>query len=347
MTTRNFIIYPALLVGLFYLLHVGKSLLIPLVIAIFIWYLINTLTEVLAKVPLGRNFRLPRGLAFSGALLIIASLIYFFVSTIAGNISKVVAAAPAYQQNLELAIQRLLAALPVKEHLDIGTLMGGVNLASLARSMAMELTNFLGRGAIVILYLIFLFLEQRSFEGKLLALVEGTERQKVARSIISRIDRDIRMYLGIKTLTSLATGVLSYMIFSVVGLDYAEFWAFMIFLFNFIPTIGSIIATILPSLLALVQFDGIGPFLVVIIGVTVVQQAIGSFLEPRLMGDQLNLSPLVILLSLALWGRLWGISGMFLCVPMTAVTMIILSHFAQTRPLAVALSRKGKIKTEN
>lgn len=347
MTSRSYIIYPAALLGLFYILYVGKLLLIPLVTAIFVWYLVNALAEALAEVPLGRNARLPRPAAFSGALLAIAALIYFFVNTIAGNVFKVAAAAPAYQQNLELVLQRLSAALPLKEPVDIRALMGGVNLGALARATAMEVTNFLGRGAVVILYLIFLFLEQRSFGDKLLALIESPEKQKIARSILARVDRDIKMYIGIKTLTSFATAILSYLIFAAVGLDFAGFWAFTIFFLNFIPTIGSIIATVLPSLLALVQFEGIGPFLIVIIGVTAVQQAIGSFVEPRLMGDRLNLSPLVILLSLALWARLWGIAGMFLCVPMTAVAAIVMSHFPQTRPLAVVLSRRGRIKTEN
>jgi predicted PurR-regulated permease PerM len=213
----------------------------------------------------------------------------------------------------------------------------------MARSLAVELTNFLGQWALVMLYLAFLFLEQRSFGDKLLALAGGRDREKLVRSIIAKIDRDIRAYLGIKTLTSLATSLLCYLIFSAVGLDFASFWAFMVFLLNYIPTIGSIIATALPSLLALVQFGTPGPVLAVVLGVTAVQQVIGSLIEPRLMGDQLNLSPLVILLSLGLWGRLWGISGMFLCVPITAIAMIIFSHFPRTRPLALALSRNGRL----
>jgi predicted PurR-regulated permease PerM len=209
----------------------------------------------------------------------------------------------------------------------------------------MQLTEFLGKFLIVLLYLAFIFLEQRSFESKLLALAKGPERQRAVRSMISQIDADIKVYLGIKTLTSLATGLAGYLIFTAVGLELAGFWALLLFVLNFIPTIGSIAATALPAMMSLVQFEGLGPFLAIVIGLTLVQQALGNFIEPRFLGDRLNLSPLVILLSLALWGMVWGISGMMLCVPMTAIAMIILSHIPQTRPVAVILSRNGRIRT--
>jgi predicted PurR-regulated permease PerM len=343
MERRDYLIIPVLLAGLFYLLHLGKSLLIPLVIAVFIWYLINALAQSLSRISLGPRRRVPYFLAFSGALLIITLILYLFSGIIAGNVSKVAAAAPAYQQNLEALARRGIAILPDREPLRLESFSGLLNLGAMARSLAVELTNFLGQWALVMLYLAFLFLEQRSFGDKLLALAGGRDREKLVRSIIAKIDRDIRAYLGIKTLTSLATSLLCYLIFSAVGLDFASFWAFMVFLLNYIPTIGSIIATALPSLLALVQFGTPGPVLAVVLGVTAVQQVIGSLIEPRLMGDQLNLSPLVILLSLGLWGRLWGISGMFLCVPITAIAMIIFSHFPRTRPLALALSRNGRL----
>jgi predicted PurR-regulated permease PerM len=132
-------------------------------------------------------------------------------------------------------------------------------------------------------------------------------------------------------------------VLSLVGVDFASFWAVLIFLLNFIPTIGSIIATLFPSLLTLIQFDTMGPFVVTISVLTSLQFCIGSLLEPRLMGQRLNLSPIVILLSLGLWGSLWGIPGMFLCVPITVIIMIICSYFPASRPIAILLSGNGQI----
>jgi len=128
-----------------------------------------------------------------------------------------------------------------------------------------------------------------------------------------------------------------------VGVDFASFWAVLIFLLNFIPTIGSIIATAFPSVLTLVQFDTLGPFVITITILSAIQFCIGSLVEPKLMGNRLNLSPIVILLSLGLWGSIWGIPGMFLCVPITVILMIVCSYFPDTRPIAVLLSGNGKV----
>ena len=129
-----------------------------------------------------------------------------------------------------------------------------------------------------------------------------------------------------------------------VDLDFAAFWALLVFILNYIPTIGSIVATILPGLLALVQFESWTPFVILVIGITVIQQALGSFLEPNLMGMTLNLSPLVVVISLILWGMLWGVVGMFLCVPITVILVIILANFPGTRWVSVLLSKEGKIE---
>ena len=129
-----------------------------------------------------------------------------------------------------------------------------------------------------------------------------------------------------------------------MGVDYAVFWSFLIFLLNFIPTIGSLIATTFPAILAFIQFGDFKPVLTVIILIGIVQFLIGNILEPRIMGRSLNLSALVVLLSLALWGTLWGVVGMFLCVPITVTLMIIFSNFEKTLPFAIMLSANGNVK---
>ena len=161
--------------------------------------------------------------------------------------------------------------------------------------------------------------------------------------MLSKINEDVKKYISIKMLTSSTTGILSYILLKIVGVDFAEFWALLIFLLNFIPTIGSIVATIFPSLITLVQFDTYNPFFAVFVGVTIIQLCVGSILEPRLMGNSLNLSPLIILLNLSLWGLIWGIPGMFLCVPVLVISMIVFSHIPATRPIAILLSRDGRI----
>ncbi|MDR2727881.1 MAG: AI-2E family transporter [Chitinispirillales bacterium] len=328
---------------IFYLLSVGKPLLIPLVLAVFIWYLIHTLTGFFTKIPLGGRIRMPKPLAFCVSLVAIAASIYFASRVITTNIVEVAAAAPAYQYNLELMSRQLFAVIPWYEPLSISKLIADIDFGATARFAAREMTSIFGQGTFVLLYLLFIFLEQRSFGRKLIELIPNTGRQNKVNEIIRRIDLDVRTYLGIKTVASVFTALLSYLIFLSIGLDFAGFWAFLIFLFNYIPTIGSIVATVLPSLMALVQYEGFGPFFIILIGVSIVQLIISSVLEPRFMGDRLNVSPLVIVISLALWNKIWGIPGMILCIPITSIGMIIFSHFPQTRMLAVALSRNGKL----
>jgi len=137
---------------------------------------------------------------------------------------------------------------------------------------------------------------------------------------------------------------LSFTFLFTVGVDFAAVWGLLIFLLNFIPTVGSIVATIFPALIALAQSDGYTLFVLVLLGIGALQICIGNILEPRLMGSSFNLSPVVILLNLALWNAIWGIPGMFLCVPFLIIVAIVLSHFPQTRPVAIMLSSDGNLR---
>ncbi len=326
------------------LLYVGKPVLMPLVLAVFIWYLISILTDVIAKPRKWNPIKVPRPIAFTLALLIIFGAMALASWIIMTNITHVAAVVPAYQYNLEQMSRRVLSMIPFTEPLTIKKLLADVDFSSMTRGVVREVTNAFGKGAYVIIYLIFLFMEQRSFDNKFKKLIPMSGDGHDVNAIIARINSDIRTYIGIKTLASLVTAAAGYAVFASVGLNFASFWTFLLFILNYIPILGSIVATALPALFALMQYESLGPFFVVLIGVIIIQQAVGSFIEPRFMGDKLNLSPLVILLSLATWNLIWGIPGMLMCVPLTAVVVIIFTYFPQTRPIAVALSRNGDIR---
>jgi predicted PurR-regulated permease PerM len=326
------------------ILYVGKPVLMPLVLAVFIWYLINILTDAIAKPRKWSPIKMPRPIAFTAALVIIVCALFLASWIIMSNINHVAAVIPAYQYNLEQMSRRLLSMVPLSEPLTVGKLISGIDFSSIAHVAVREVTNVFGKGAFVCVYILFLFLEQRSFGRKFLELTPQSRNREEVRSIIARIDSDVRTYIGVKTLASIATAAGSYIVFASVGLNFASFWTFLIFVLNYIPFVGPIVATVLPAPFALMRYESLAPFFIILIGVTIVQQSISSFFEPRFMGDKLNMSPLVILLSLALWNLIWGIPGMLMCVPLTAIAMIIFSYFPQTRPIAVALSRNGKIR---
>ena len=164
------------------------------------------------------------------------------------------------------------------------------------------------------------------------------------RKLTEQIYRSTNQYVTLKTYVSLLTGGFSYIILLLYGVDYAFLWAFIIFLLNFIPYIGSFIATFLPSIFAIVQFGTIWYFIWIFGSIQVVQLIVGNYIEPRVMGKSLNLSPLVVVITLSFWGYVWGLLGMFLSVPITSIMLIIMAQFPSTRSVAVILSENGEIE---
>jgi len=326
----------------FYLLYVGQALLLPLVIAGAVAYLISILAHAIRSFSL-RGFSVPAPLAMLLAFVIIGLSLSYLIQLITANIKNVVDVAPTYQQNLEALIFKGYGLFGVEEVPNIREILDRLDFGAYLQSFGATVRSLVSSTGIIIVYLIFLLLEQRTFGNKIRAIIRDPKRQEDAFELIDKMRSDIRSYVGIKVLTSTATGLISYVVLKTVGVDFASFWAVLIFLLNFIPTIGSIIATAFPSALTLVQFDTIGPFIVTVSVLTAVQFSVGSLVEPKLMGNRLNLSPIVILLSLGLWGSIWGIPGMFLCVPITVIIMIICSYFPSARPVAILLSGNGTV----
>lgn len=327
---------------IFYVLHIGQTLLLPLVIAGAVAYLISILEHTIHSVKIG-GIQVPRSIAMFLAIAVILAALSFIIQLITVNIASVVKVAPEYQTNLEAWIVRGYTLFGIEKAPNLSEVLSKIDFRAYLQDFGGTVRALLSSAGIIIVYLIFLLLEQRTFSNKIKALVRDPDRQQDAFELLDRMSSDIRTYIGIKVLTSAATGVLSYVVLRLVGVDFASFWAVLIFLLNFIPTIGSIIATAFPSLLTLVQFDTLGPFIVTASVLTGLQFCIGSLLEPKLMGNRLNLSPIVILLSLGLWGSIWGIPGMFLCVPFTVIIMIICSYFPSSRAVAVLLSGNGEL----
>ncbi len=342
MKLLNFTFVTAIVVLIVYLLVVGQALLLPLAIAIALWYLINVLAEGFAHIKLAGKI-LPRPACFTFSILTFFIAIWGLIELIGVNINAVVDVAPAYQANLEARINSVFLYFNIQQQAEFPQLFEFIDLRSIITSLASSITSVATNGGIIFIYVGFLLVEQGNFDAKLSALIDHAEREKSARKIFEKIRDDIRKYIGIKLFTSSMTASLSYLFLTTVGVDFAEFWAMLIFLLNFIPTIGSIIATAFPALITLVQFDHLTPFFIVVGGIGTLQIIIGNVIEPRLMGKSLNLSPIIILFNLALWGTIWGVPGMFLCVPFLVIIVIVLSHFPQTRPIAVILSRDGKI----
>lgn len=325
-----------------FLLIAGRGLLIPLVMAIFLWHLLNSINSGIQKVPLVGP-RLPSWLSMVFSLLAVVILILILINIISNNVNDVLAVSSRYQENLLTIFNNIDERFHIKKFMDFNDVIKSLSIQNMVVNIYGVFTTITSSAILITLYIVFLFVEQHYFIQKMDALFPQKEHQKLVKNIISHITQDTQTYLGIKTVLSLATSISSWLIMKWVGLDFAEFWALLIFFLNYIPNIGAIVATAFPATLAVIQFQSWWPFLEVTSGIVAVQFIVGNFLEPRLLGKSLNLSPLVILIALGLWGAIWGVLGMFLSVPITVMMMIIFAHFDATRPIAILLSQDGYI----
>ena len=356
------------------LAYLGRSLVMPLIIAVVLWYLINLMASGLQRVPLAVG-GMPRPIALTLSFATVLFGLWAIYAIVTSNAAAAMAmftpqAGPdgiaASQPNLAALLpddvlnfaRGIVDALPswmgisMPSNEEIASSINAVftdlqrsigALWSPTRQAITQLTATASTLAIVLLYMIFIFMEQGTFEKKVRALTTTEANYANWGLAVGEVAKKLNAYVVIKALMSLLTAVISLAVYWAFGVQFALFWALLVFVLNFIPVIGSIIAWFLPMIVvvfgdySLVQVLSIGFLL---LGV---QQLVGSIIEPRIAGDVLNLSPLVILLSLAFWGALWGVLGLFLAVPLTVVLTSILSRFRGTRWVAILLSRDGQI----
>ncbi|MEK7264537.1 MAG: AI-2E family transporter [Pseudomonadota bacterium] len=340
----------ATLIG--FIAYAGRSIFIPVVIAGFLSFLIFTLKETIRKGPLVGRF-MPNWLCYIFAFAFIISIFLLFIEIIRDNVEALLSAAPLYEERLRQVTQEGLRRLNEAAALPEGVLGGVDQLRSAALSMIRPVLSGFGsavrtitaNSVTIFLYTVFMLLERGRIFKKINILSEDGEGRRAVNETIADIASLVRQYITVKTVANLITAAVSYFIMEFVGVDFAGFWALLIFAFNFIPIIGAVSAITLPVILSLVQPEGggvqmAGLALILLVGA---EQTMSSAIEPRLLGKSLNLSPLVILFSLAVWGTLWGFAGMLLAVPITVTIMIILTQFQSTRPIAVLLSDNGEI----
>jgi AI-2 transport protein TqsA len=336
----------ALLLIVGWLLHVGKAILVPVVLGALIVYVVVGLAHAAGRLP-GLGRRLPLKLRYLISIAVIGLAFFVFAYLVMANKERAIELAPQYQQSLLAAIQRTAAFLGVETEPSWNTLrkelLAQVNLQSLLGSLLASLGSIVATAVVVCLYATFLLVERRSFETKLANLSDDPARVAQIREVIRTINQRIGSYLALKTLLSLLLGVVSYGVMWLFGLEFAALWAVLAAFLNFVPYVGSVLGVVLPGLMAVVQFEALGPILSLLLALTMVQFVIGNFLDPYVMGNSLNLSPFAILVSLALWSELWGVPGAFLAVPITAIATIVLSAFSGTRPIAVLLSKSGRL----
>jgi AI-2 transport protein TqsA len=325
-----------------YLLVIGRSFLQPLVVAVMLWYLIVTLQQTIMGT---RRFgvRFPYGPAMLLAIAGVVGGIWLLVELINSSINQLIASAPQYQDRFQQLVREGAQLMGLPQENPLEALIGRISIPQMVSTVAFALTGLAGDLGLILIYTGFLLLEHRTFSRKLEAMARSELQHTQVRGAFVEISHDIKTYVRIKTALGLITALLAYAIMKAVGLQLAEFWAVITFITYFIPTVGAIISVLGPTLMLVIQFTDVALIVSVAVAILVIQVAMNNAVEPKLVGRSLNLSPLVIIVSLVFWGLIWGVLGMFLCVPFMVIINIVLSKFEATRPIAILLSADGSI----
>ena len=326
-------------VPIFFLtLYVGKFLLLPLFFSLFIFIILKSLSKKISLIKffdIGLNYKY----CFVLVSIILIFLMYFIGILLKSNIEKVTANSNLYQANLNIIFNFVqnskLNLFPV----SFNELIDNINFAKIFANILNSLTNIAGNLSLVVLYLIFLVIEEKFFIHKISRL----SNNKFTKDILSKINLQIFNYFQLKTFTSFLTGILTFCTLFLFENDLAIFFGILSFILNFIPFIGSIVSILIPFIFSMIQFLDFFQSFMVFILLFFIQIFIGNFIEPKLMGKSLNLSPVIMLITLSIMGKLWGISGMFLSIPILVILLIIFSNFKETKKIAVFLSEKGQI----
>ncbi|MCR5732021.1 MAG: AI-2E family transporter [Sphaerochaetaceae bacterium] len=321
-------------------MKVTADLTIPVAIAIVIFALVNPIMEKMRKI------KIPEFLSIIFILALVIFVITTIVYTTLSMINLIIGKLPYYYNRVILLDKQLsLFISRYDSNLDPNfSLLNSLNydwyglLMSSLTSISTKAVSIVGDVFVIILTLLFILFERASFRPKLAAVFTRESGHRFT-ILLGRINRQITKYLFLKIIISAATGFLFYLSAVFTGLDFALVWGVMAFILNFIPNVGSIIATAITILMAVIQFS---PNWTIILYVAIINTSIeivlGNIIDPRLQGVQLNLSPFVILMSLSLWGYIWGIPGMFLAVPITSMLQIICANIPSLRSIAVLLS---------
>jgi AI-2 transport protein TqsA len=330
------------IIGVIITLIYGKDLLIPFIFALLFWFMVRKIRLLANKV----TFIKKKGPLWLKNLLITLSFItiFGFISKLLlFNINSLAKSYPVYEANIGKVIAQLNDLLQINIFDYFKQNAGEFDFGTILKQVFKSLTDLLSNAFIILFYALFIFLEEANFYSKLKTVLNNKSNSDTANDIIVKIESSISKYIGLKTFVSFVTGLASYIVLLIIGIDAPLFWAFLIFTLNFIPTIGSLIGTLFPAIFCMLQFGDVTHCLMVLGFVGVIQIIVGNLLEPKLMGNSLNISPLVAIIALSFWGALWGITGMLLSVPITVIMVIIFSHFEKTKSIAIMLSEKGKI----
>jgi len=325
-----------IVIALVFILKTLKNIFIPMVLAIFIFYLFSPISERLARI------KIPRVASLFIILGVIGVIGRYFVQILINNTREFIAFYPTLESEALNTLTRWLTQYLHIEAVGVQSIMQSARMQELLSSSVKISLSFAGKFLLTLLILLFIYLTYGNYPN-IIKRAFGRDSRRLGEifEMIRNIYRQITQYFVVKTVISLGTGILTGTACAILGIKFAALWGFIAFLLNYIPYIGSFVAIILPIVLAFLQFPhSYKPFVAcgALIGI---QIFMGNYLDPEMMGNRFNLSPIVIIFSLFFWGYVWGIVGTFLAVPIMATVKIIISNIEPLKTVAVLMSKRA------
>ncbi|MDR3337009.1 MAG: AI-2E family transporter [Treponema sp.] len=333
-------------------LKITAPVLLPFTIALLLAFVMNPMVISLEKLRIPRIFSI-----FLAVVFIVAGL-SFLGAVLFSSARTILTLYPKYENRLS-EIYAWVAGffdLSYDEHLSfIENIWAQLGIRSRIRYITISLSNsfisFLRDAIMVVLFMVFLLIETAYFREKIDLAFESKRSERIKKIGVD-VMRQVSRYLSLKFFISLTTGAIVAFALGLVGLEFAVVWGVIQFILNFIPSIGSIAVGVGAGVFALLQFwPDPGPVTVVVIIMLGMNMIIGNFLEPKVMGDNLGLSPIVVLFALMIWGWLWGFAGMILAVPMMVIIKILCENIPYLEPISILLGSRramqaARVETE-
>ncbi len=309
----------------------------PLLLALFLLIMVDGLARTLRR--WGPLFS--PAAAMATALVLAAGLFGLSAWLVAAYAGDFVDKLTGYGPKLDSVLGALAKDLGAPNPPSVDALFSRLDPGNYLGAVAEALQNFASNAVLVLIYLGFLIASRTAFERKLVRLFREREARHGALELIEHVRDSVERYLWIQTVTGVMIAAASWAVMAAMGLDNAFFWAFLIFIVNYVPIFGAAAGIVLPALFALVQFNGYGQAAIMLAGLWAITFVVGNVILPRMQGDSLNMDPVIVLLSLAFWGAIWGLPGMFMSTPLTVLVMVILAQFDSSRWIAILLSADG------
>lgn len=318
-----------------------RDILTPLAMAIFLLIMIDGVKRFIEA-----RTRIPQRFAGAAALILIVLLFFASIAVIVNGAAGFFDEATGVTSRIGPRIDQILVdggrILGIETVPTAAELMTQLDIRSYLADAALQAQGVLTGAFFVMIYLAFLLASQSGFRRKIVGMFPDRTARGEALEVFQRVRGGVEGYLWVQTVTGAMICAAAWLLMRAVGLQNAEFWTFVIFIVGFIPVLGGAVAGLAPPLFALVQFETYWQAAVLLIGLQTILFISGNLIQPRMQGDNQNIDPVVVLLALAFWGKIWGVVGMFLSTPLAVMAMAILAEFKGSRWMAILLSGDGE-----